>query len=98
MFSLVYGGLEVKQNTAAVQANTRLSLVEYSRNQSEILVTNPDFAALVAKAEADPSTLTKIEKHRFVEFATWTMAAWEASFLRWKEGLMNDNLWKAFDA
>ena len=98
VFSLVYVGLEVNQNTAAVQAATHLSLIEYGRDQSEISVTNPDFAALVAKAEADPSTLTKLEKDRFFEFTTWRMAAWEASFLRWKDGSMNDTLWAAFDA
>lgn len=61
VLSLVYVGLEVKQNTAAVQPNTHLSLVEYGRNQAEILVANPDFAALAAIAEADPSTPTKLE-------------------------------------
>ena len=92
VFSLAYVGLEVKQNTAAVQPNTHVSLVEYGRNRAEDLVANPDLAALAARAEAAPSTPTKLEKCRLVEFTTWMMVAWEASLLRRKAGLMNDKL------
>jgi len=98
VLSLVYVGLQINQNTAAVQASTHLSLIAYGRDQAEILVTNPDLAALVAKANAAPSTLTKLEKDRFFEFTTWTMSVWEAAFLFWKDGLMNDNLWTAYEA
>ena len=59
--SLIYIGLEVSQNTVAVKANTHQSMVDYGREQSEILLTNETLADLVEKGERNPETLTARE-------------------------------------
>jgi hypothetical protein len=95
--SLVYVGIQINQNTAAVKASTHQAMIDYGREQSEILVTDTTLAALVAKGEGDPSSLTPHERGQFYEFTTWRMAMWELSFLNYEIGLVDDEMWLAWD-
>ena len=79
VISLIYIGLEVNQNTAAVTANTRQSMIDYGREQSEILVTNETLSNLVDKGESNSATLTPRERSQFYEFTIWRFAMWESS-------------------
>ena len=95
--TLIYIGLEINQNTAAVIADTRQAMIDYGREQSEVLLTDTILAALVEKAEADPSSLTPHERSQFYEFTIWRFALWETSFLNHKVGLVEDQTWLAWD-
>ncbi len=95
--SLVYVGFQINQNTAAVKASTHQAMIDYGREQSEILVTDATLAALVAKGEGDPSSLTPHERGQFYEFTTWRMAMWESAFLNHEIGLVEDEMWLAWD-
>ncbi len=95
--TLIYIGLEINQNTAAVIADTRQAMIDYGREQSEVLLTDTILAALVDKAETDPSSLTPHERSQFYEFTTWRMAMWELSFLNHEVGLVDDEMWLAWD-
>ncbi len=96
--SLVYVGLQINQNTTAVKASTHQAMIDYGREQSEILVTDANLAALVKKGEVDPSSLAPHERSQFYEFTTWRMAMWELSFLNHEVGLVDDEMWLAWDA
>ena len=95
--TLIYVGFEIKRNTAAVVADTRHAMIDYGRQQSEILVTNAILSALVEKGEANPSSLTAHERSQFYEFTIWRIAMWETSFLNHKDGLVEDQTWLAWD-
>ncbi len=95
--SLVYVGLEINQNTGAVKASTLQAMIDYGRQQSEILVTDATLAALVETGEADPNSLTPRERSQFYEFTIWRMAMWELSFLNHEVGLVEDEMWLAWD-
>ncbi len=95
--TLVYLGVEVSQNTSAVKANTRQAMIDYGREQSEILVTNTALASLVSRGEEDPSSLTAHERQQFYEFTTWRLAMWETAYLNNEEGLLDDEMWLAWD-
>ena len=96
--SLVYVGLQINLNTNAVKASTLQAMIDYGREQSEILVTDANLAALVEKGEADPSSLTPRERSQFYEFTTWRIAMWELAFLNHEVGLVEDELWLAWDS
>ena len=98
VISLVYVGLQVNQNTAAVKASTYQAMIDYGREQSEILVTDANLATLVKKGEDDPDLLTPHERSQFYEFTIWRMAMWELSFLNHDAGLVEDETWLAWDA
>ena len=95
--SLIYIGLEVSQNTAAVKANTHQSMVDYGREQSEVLLTNESLADLVAKGESNPEALTARERSQFYEFTTWRLSTWESVFMNHERGLVDEEVWRAWD-
>ena len=97
VISLIYIGLEVNQNTAAVRASTHQSMIDYGREQSEILLTNETLADLVEKGEIEPEALTARERGKFYEFTTWRLATWESVFLNHEHGLVDEEVWRSWD-
>jgi hypothetical protein len=95
--SLVYVGTEVSQNTAAVRASTQQAMIDYGREQSEILVTDARLAELVSRGEENPGSLTPHERRQFYEFTTWRLSMWELSFLNHEAGLVDEGMWRAWD-
>jgi hypothetical protein len=95
--SLVYVGTEVSQNTAAVRASTQRAMIDYGREQSEILVTDARLAELVSRGEENPGSLTPHERRQFYEFTTWRLSMWELSFLNHEAGLVDEGMWRAWD-
>jgi hypothetical protein len=97
VISLIYIGLEVSQNTVAVKANTHQSMIDYGREQSEILLTNETLADLVEKGESNPAALTARERSQFYEFTTWRLATWESVFMNYEHGLVDEKVWRGWD-
>jgi hypothetical protein len=95
--SLVYVGLEIGQNTTAVKASTHQAMLDFGREQSEVLVTDSALSNLVQKGEYSPDTLTAHERRQFYEFTTWRMAMWENAFVNHESGLVDDSMWLAWD-
>ena len=95
--SLIYIGLEVNQNTAAVKANTHQSLVDYGWGQTEILLTNETLADLVKKGESNPEALTARERSQFYEYTSWRLATWESVFMNHEHGLVDGEVWRGWD-
>jgi hypothetical protein len=95
--SLVYVGAEISQNTAAVKASTQQAMIDYGREQSEILVTDARLANVVSRGEEDPGSLTPHERRQFYEFTTWRLSMWELSFLNAEAGLVDQEMWRAWD-
>ena len=95
--SLIYVGFEISQNTAAVKASTHQSFIAYGRDHSEMLISNPDIARLVATGEIDLKLLTPLEHGRFYEYTTWRMSMWEMSFLNYEAGLVDVEMFQAID-
>ena len=97
VISLIYIGLEINQNTVAVNANTHQSMIDYGREQSEILLTNEALADLVEKAEIHPEALTARERSQFYEFTSWRLATWEGVFMNHEHGLVDEEVWRGWD-
>ena len=97
VISLIYIGLEINQNTVAVKANTHQSMIDYGREQSEILLTNEALADLVEKAEIHPEALTARERSQFYEFTSWRLATWEGVFMNHEHGLVDEEVWRGWD-
>ena len=54
-------------------------------------------ARLVMGAEQDTSALNDEERLLFYEFTTWRMATWELTYLEYIDGLIDEELWLAWD-
>ena len=95
--TLAYLAVQIEQNTIAVEASTRQGRLDFGRQQAELLITQPGLARLVMGAEQDTSALNDEERLLFYEFTTWRMATWELTYLEYIDGLIDEELWLAWD-
>ena len=95
--TLAYLAVQIEQNTIAVEASTRQGRLDYGRQQTELLITQPGLAKLVLAAEKSADDLTAEERLRFYEFTTWRMATWEMAYLDYIDGLIDEETWLAWD-
>ena len=95
--SLAYVAVQINQNTVAIEASTQQGRLDYGREQAELLFTEPKLAKLVLKAEKDAENLTEEDHLRFYEFTTWRLAAWELAHMGHLDGIMDEEMWEAWD-
>ena len=95
--TLAYLAVQIEQNTIAVEASTRQGRLDYGRQQTELLITQPGLAKLVMAAEKDADNLTDEEELLFYEFTTWRMATWELTYQEYVDGLLDEETWAAWD-
>jgi hypothetical protein len=95
--TLVYLAVQIEQNTIAVEASTRQGRLDYGRQQTELLITQPGLARFVLEAEKNADALNEEDRLLFYEFTTWRMATWELTFQEYVDGLMDEETWAAWD-
>ena len=78
-------------------ASRKLISLGYGRVHSELLITNPNLVKVVLKAEHHFLELTEEEYVIFYEFTVWRLAGWEQAFLEFRAGIVDKELWIAWD-
>ena len=73
VFGLIFVGIEVRQNTAAIQAETLQGLNDSSQEFLLFLASNLDLLEIQQKVHKDPDSLNEIEELRytFLERTRW---------------------------
>ena len=97
VFSLIYVGYELNQNTNAVRASNWQALLDYGDAADLLILENPDVASIIVRAEADYDELTEEEKLRFVKYVQNNFNSWEAAYLYHQEGLLRTDVWQTVD-
>jgi hypothetical protein len=95
--SLMFVGVQVSQNTIAVRQGAQQAMVDYNREQSALLVTDATLREVVMRGEEDVASLTPDEHRQFYEFTTHQLTTWETSFINYKNGLVEEQMWAAWD-
>lgn len=91
VLSLVFVGLELRQNTAATSGQVFFQLNEHSSATKMTIAQDPELASLVTRGNDDPESLTELEQARYIE---WTRARFnflEAYWVYRKKGLIDDS-------
>ena len=89
---IVFLGLELQQNTQAIQAQTRDSITEKQMTYLGWQATSPELAAIVAKLDsAGEASLNVAERQQFRGFAAGQMREWENSFYQYEQGLFTQD-------
>ena len=70
--SLIYLIIQVRQNSASIQATTNQANLAGFNNLNAMLAENPDLAAVVEKGSADPESMTERENLSY----TWIMRSY----------------------
>jgi len=98
ILGLVFLAIQIYQSTLATQATLHLDLVTYGRENAELLASDDELAEIVLRGEEDLTSLSPVERERFLIFTTWRMTVWETAFLNWDTGVVDDRYWNQFDA
>lgn len=91
--SLIFVGLEVRQNTKAVQATAIQNLSDAFREHTQLYVTDPDMTGIVVRANQDLSSLTTEELQRFFgSYVSGTLTV-QGAYRQWQLGVLPDEEW-----
>ena len=96
VFSLIYVGSEIRQNTLAAQDASHLSSLVLGHDL-ESKLWDPEFANTYEAGLGDYSSLREPQKRQFDSFVSQNINIWEYSFYARDRGVMTDELWAGWD-
>lgn len=96
LLGLLFVGLELRQNTAAVQASTLQGMVDLSTNYLIDTSLDPEFVPLLIKAQADPDQLNEVEALRVQRLIRSQWLRYQSAFQHWRRGSLGDVDWESF--
>jgi hypothetical protein len=91
IIGLVFLTLEIRQNTSALLAESRQSVLSSTQTELFTLMSNTDVVASIIKE----APLSAEENIRLDLFLTAAMKAREYSWLQFKDGLIDESQWGA---
>lgn len=97
LLGLIFVGLEVKQNTAAMQAATIQGLADSSQEQLLLLASDPELLEIQLKAVTDPDQLSETEARQFyvLERARWLRSY--VAFQQFRRGTLGEEDWQPYE-
>jgi hypothetical protein len=96
VISLIYVGVSLGQNTAAIEVANHQAIVAMDSNKNTWL-RDADFAVIYENARSDFGKLSKVDSRQYLTFVADTMNAWEFAFITHENGAMADNIWHGWD-
>lgn len=98
LLGLVFVGLELRQNTAAIQAATMQSMVDSSEAYLLLMASDPELNEIWRKGTNDLNSLSEDESSRlfFLIRAQWLR--FQNAFQQWQRGTLSDGDWEFYEA
>ena len=98
LLGLVFVGLELRQNTAAVEASTIQSLTDASSSYLLTIASDTELTRIIATASANPNELNELDAARlfFVNRSYWVRM--QNAYSQWQRGTLSDDDWALYDA
>jgi len=95
--TLVYLAIQIRSNTSAVRATSAQSVHEAFATWYGMLASDPKLAQLVTEGLRDYSSLTEIDRGRFVCTYMAFLSYSQDAFIKWHEGSLAPELWKGWE-
>lgn len=97
LLGLVFVGLELRQNTEAVEAASLQNLTDASTEYLLLLASDVELARIWLDASRDRSQLSEIDSIRyfFLNRARWLRM--QNAYLQWRRGTLNDEDWSIYN-
>ena len=98
LFGLVFVGLELRQNTAAVQAATIQDLTHASSDYLVDIGSNPETYRIYSTGRRDPSALSPDERGQYylLQQAFWLRM--QNAFTQWQRDTLVDEDWAVYQS
>jgi hypothetical protein len=96
VLGLLFVGIEVRQNTAAIHAETLQGLNDSSQEFLLLLASNPALVEIQLKAVTDPTSLNAIEEQQFsyLERTRWLRS--QNAYFQHQRGTLGDADWETY--
>ena len=95
--SLMYVGLELDQNTRALQNDSYQNVLAMLSDQQIALVSNEELHRVIKAAESSPSDVSAEDWSRFTEFMFPRIGVWEYLYVANQEDSISDTVWTGFE-
>ena len=95
--SLIYVGIQIKQNTAATQAAGRQSYVDTMNDLVGLINSSSNLADILDRGANGLSNLKNDEIIQFGAFIDQSFMNFETFYFQWKAGVLDARLWRFFD-
>ncbi len=94
--SLVYVGLELNENTAAVRAGTSQAIFDSSREFVLDVAISEDLSRIRSIGSPDLSQLTDLEADRFRGLVLGNWIYFQNVWIQWTLGVVDDRVWETY--
>ncbi len=95
--SLIYVGIQIKQNTAATQAAGRQAYVDTLNNLVGLVSQSVNLADILDRGANGLSNLKSGETLQFCAFIDQCFITFETYYFQWKAGALDARLWGLVD-
>ncbi len=96
VISLAYLARQMIQNTTSVRAASFNSMTQNSIRLLQYAYTDPEFAAFLARAEADPDGLTSQDRLRWDAYMTAVYRHFGNLVYQYRVGVLDRQMWEAY--
>jgi hypothetical protein len=85
--------VEIRQNTAASQAQTAQAIIDSSRNFLVGIAMDEDFARIREAGQSDISSLSDSDAYRFAAYSRGNWLYFQNVWIQWTLGVVDDRIW-----
>jgi hypothetical protein len=98
LVGLIFVGMELRQNTAAVQAATFQDLIHASSDFLVDIGSDPETQRIYAIGRLDPGALTPDEHRQYVSIQQAFWLRMQNAFMQWRRGTLIDEDWIVYQS
>lgn len=95
--SLIYVGLQVRQNTRALRATTYNAVTANSIAILSAMDTHPEYSEFLVRVQSDYGSATPAEKLRFHMCLLSAFRHWDNLLYQFRNGMLEREMWKSYD-
>jgi hypothetical protein len=97
IISLIFVGLQVKQNTTAVQSAAAQAVHENFSAWYMAIQNEPMLLDIAIKGTRDYATLTETERAQFIAIYMSFYSYTQNAYYKWREGSLAPDLWRSWE-
>ena len=91
LLGLIFVGLELRQNTAALSAQAIFELNNSGNDNHRLAVQDESLEELIHNGHKDPDSLSESDRRRYVRWMRMRFNAAEAAWIYQNKGLLNES-------
>ncbi len=97
LIGLVFVGLELRQNTEAIQASSLQNQTDASTEFLLLIASDHELSRIWLEASSNPDGLNEIDRVRFFLISRARWLRMQNAYLQWRRGTLNDEDWTLYN-